>query len=74
MNYTNPYERDTSLSWAYNAGSNDSYYRRASPPHYFKDGNKLFGKEVFELNDDEIEAYRLGYDHNEILGDFKDWG
>lgn len=74
MNYTNPYELNSNLSHAYKAGSNDSYYGRGCRPHYYADGNKLFGEEITELTEEERKAYYLGFNNNEVLGDFKDWG
>lgn len=73
MSYRNPYERGTNLTYAYNAGSNDSYYGRGCCPHYYADGNKLFGAEITELTEEERKAYYLGFEDNEALGDFKNW-
>jgi hypothetical protein len=55
-------------------GSADSYYRRAYRPHYFVQGTRT-SEEITQdcMTDQEIAAYRAGYDHNESLGDFKDW-
>ena len=74
MNYSNPYENGTNLTYAYKAGSNDSYYGRGRRPHYYADGSKLFGAEITDLTEEEREAYYLGFNNNEALGDFKDWG
>lgn len=30
-------------------------------------------EEITDLTEDEIKAYMAGYQHNEILGDFKQW-
>ena len=54
-------------------GSADSYYRRSYRPHYFK-GATYQSEEVFEdqMTEDELAAYRAGWEYNEELGDFKD--
>ena len=59
----------------YDRGSADSYYRRGSSPHYFI-GYTYKSPIVIEFNmtDEEIEAYNAGYDDNEELGNYKDYG
>ena len=74
MSYRNPYENGTTESHAYNAGGADSYYRRGCRPHYYVDGNKLLGEEITEVTEEERKAYFLGFEDNEALGDFKNWG
>ena len=56
-------------------GSADSYYRRSYRPHYFK-GATYKSEEVFEdqMTEDDLAAYRAGWEYNEELGDFKDYG
>ena len=54
-------------------GSADSYYQRPFKPHYYAGGT---GKSppIFDLTDDELEAYEAGWIENETTGDRKDWG
>jgi hypothetical protein len=59
---------------AYDRGSADSYYRRGFRPHYFTGGTYM-SKEVTgeQMTPAEIEAYRAGYEQNEMEGNFKDY-
>lgn len=57
----------------YDRGSADSYYRRPYRPHYFK-GATYQSEIVTELTPEEIAEYKRGWDDNESIGDFKDWG
>jgi hypothetical protein len=63
---------DTSHGSPYDRGSADSYYGRGKLPHKGGVGGDS-GPRVTELTKEEVEAYRAGYDHNEELGDKKDW-
>jgi hypothetical protein len=54
-------------------GSADSYYYRDYSPHYWPNGTGN-GIKVVDLTDDQIKEYRAGWDENEELGHFKDWG
>ena len=54
-------------------GGADSYYGRGYSPHYWPDGTN-HGIKVVDLTDDQIKEYRAGWDENEELGHFKDWG
>ncbi len=60
---------------AFDRGSADSYYRRGFRPHYFV-GGTYQSEEITEdqMTEAEIQAYRAGFQYNEDLGDFKDWG
>ena len=60
---------------AFDRGSADSYYRRGRHPHYFK-GATYSSEEVTEkdMTPEEIKAYNDGFDYNESLGNYKDWG
>lgn len=55
-------------------GGADSYYRRGYNPHYFV-GSTYQSEEITEnqMTQDEIEAYRAGYEYNENLGNYKDY-
>lgn len=59
----------------FDRGSADSYYRRRERPHYYV-GDTGFSElvEIAEMTDEEVEAYKAGYEYNEELGDHKDWG
>ena len=59
----------------FDRGSADSYYRRGFRPHYFV-GGTYQSEEITEdqMTEAEIQAYRAGFQYNEDLGDFKDWG
>lgn len=57
----------------FDRGSADSYYNRGARPHWWPEGTGK-GKEVTELNIEEIEEYTAGYDDNEQYGEKKDWG
>ena len=59
----------------FDRGSADSYYRRGIDVHWWPLGtNKGYRIEIFEMSDDEIKAYHAGYEYNEMLGEYKDWG
>lgn len=63
----------------YDRGSADAYYGRAFSPHYYtwpKLGMYAKGDRVEEadMTDDQIEAYRAGFEDQVQSGDFKDWG
>jgi len=59
----------------YDRGGADSYYRRGFKPHYYS-GASMQSEEIPEalMTTIEVDAYRAGYNDNEELGDFKDWG
>lgn len=59
---------------AYDRGSADSYYRRGFNPHMFAGATYQSEEIKLEPGTSEYEAYKAGYDDNEKLGDFKDWG
>jgi hypothetical protein len=66
---------DTRHGGPYDRGRADSYYRRGSRPHYYVANSVTSAKvERANMTEAELEAYRAGYDANEELGDFKDWG
>ena len=59
----------------YDRGSADSYYGRPFEPHYFKGGTHLSEKvELADMTAEEITAYTRGFNDNEVLKNFKDWG
>jgi len=68
-------EYDTRHGGPYDRGGADSYYRRGFKPHYYS-GGTMQSDEIPEalMTPDEIKAYTKGFDDNEDLGDFKDWG
>ena len=59
----------------YDRGGADSYYRRGFKPHYYS-GDSMQSDEIAEalMTTAEVDAYRAGYNDNEDLGAFKDWG
>jgi len=57
----------------YDRGSADSYYRRGPEPHWYPEGTSR-GDRIVNLTPAEIAEYMAGYDENEIMGVFKDWG
>ena len=59
----------------YDRGGADSYYQRGACPHYYEGktySTKRIEKE--EMTEEEIEAYMAGYNENEDLRHFKEWG
>lgn len=66
--------KDAGNGSAFDRGAADSYYWRIRRPHYFKAGSYT-SEEVTEehMTAEQIEAYHLGYDWNEELGDKKLW-
>ena len=68
-------EYDNRHGGPYDRGGADSYYRRGFKPHYYS-GASMQSEEIPEalMTTVEVDAYRAGYNDNEELGDFKDWG
>ena len=68
-------EYDDRHGGPYDRGGADSYYRRGFKPHYYS-GASMQSEEIPEvlMTSAEVDAYRAGYNDNEELGDFKDWG
>lgn len=59
----------------YDRGGADSYYGRNFEPHYYKKDTYSSERVGYEnMTEEEIEAYRAGWDDNEKAGMFKDWG
>jgi len=59
----------------YDRGSADSYYGRGEQPHYYVGKTGLSKRvEQKDMTVEEIAEYKEGYDANEKLGHFKDWG
>ena len=56
----------------YDQGSADSYYQRASMPHWYPEGTGK-GEKIVNLTAEEIAEYAAGYADNEISGDHKEW-
>ena len=59
----------------YDRGGADSYYRRGLRPHYLV-GDTYQSEAVMidDMTPEEIEAYCAGYDDNEKIGNYKDYG
>lgn len=56
----------------YDRGSADSYYQRGFNPHYYTgDTNTSLRIEKDQMTEEEIAAYKAGYDDNESIGDYK---
>ena len=56
-------------------GNADSYYRRGINPHYFKGAS--YSSQLVEepdMTDEELAEYLAGYNKNEEMQNFKDWG
>ena len=51
-------------------GQADSYYGRPEMPHQIIDGKSI----TLKAGSDEAKAYYAGYQQNEDLGNYKDWG
>lgn len=59
----------------YDRGRADSYYRRKFNPHWYNYENKAMERRVkIEKGTPEYEEYKRGYEDNEEVGEFKDWG
>ena len=59
----------------YDRGGADSYYQRGYNPHYYTgDTRKSQEIPMSLMTAAEITAYTKGFNDNEDLGDFKDWG
>jgi len=58
----------------YDRGGADSYYGRGYNPHYYV-GDTGFSERIEKdaMTEEEIDAYRAGYDDNEEHGDKKEW-
>lgn len=69
----NKMKYDTRHGGPYDRGGADSYYRRAFKPHYYT-GDTYGSKRIETLTEEELEAYKAGYEDNEEAGAFKDWG
>lgn len=56
-------------------GSADSYYRRHPKPHYYVGKTNMSERvEADQMTQEEIDAYWAGFEYNESLGDYKDYG
>lgn len=61
----------------YDRGAADSYYRRYRLPHYYKlnaDGSRGELVNQYDMTPEEIAAYNEGYDMNEAMRNWKDYG
>ena len=59
----------------YDRGSADYYYRRPYKPHYYAGGTMTSQHiTMFQMTEDEVDAYRAGYDDAAAYGDQKDYG
>jgi hypothetical protein len=58
----------------FDRGSADSYYRRPYEPHYYM-GATGSSHRVTEqyMTQEELDAYRAGWEENEDEGNFKDY-
>ena len=59
----------------YDRGGADYWYHRPSCPHYFKGASyqsEMFGTD--QMTEEQIAAYRAGYNDAAERGDQKDWG
>ena len=63
----------------FDRGGADSYYHRRPKPHKIisetEEGTgRQYFKVVYDLTEEEVEAYNAGYEDNEDSGGKKDWG
>jgi hypothetical protein len=59
----------------YDRGSADSYYCRGIDPHWWPEGTYIGTRvEECDMSEAELEEYMKGYNGNEALNNFKDWG
>ena len=58
---------------AWDRGAADSYYRRPYEPHKYVAGTYT-SERVESLSATDLAAYKAGWNYNEELGDFKDYG
>ena len=59
----------------YDRGGADSYYGRSFDPHWWPEGTSIGTRiEMCDMSAEEIVEYTKGYNDNEELGFFKDWG
>lgn len=56
----------------YDRGSADSYYRRASRPHWYPEGTGK-GERIVDLTAEEIAEYAAGYTDNDAADNYKEW-
>jgi len=65
----------------YDRGSADSYYQRGPCPHYYVEGTTVFNLmnphlrvEEKDMTEQEIAEYMQGFNDNEKIRNFKDYG
>lgn len=59
----------------YDRGAADSYYGRPYAPHYWPEGTyKGFPVYYADMTTAQVKEYYTGYNDNEDMGNFKDWG
>ena len=51
-------------------GTADSHYNRRYNPHYYQ-GTTRISKE--DMNPEQVAEYEAGWEHNESIGDYKDY-
>lgn len=67
-------EYETRHGGPYDRGSADSYYRRGFDPHFYEGATYQSTRiEKEQMTEEEIIAYKAGYDDNEELGSYKEW-
>ena len=60
---------------AWDRGSADCYYMRPYRPHKYAGGTGASERiEAESLSSHDLAAYAAGWNYNERLGDFKDYG
>lgn len=65
-------DHDRSHGSPFDRGGADAYYRRPFKPHCFRATTQLISEDG--MTEEEIEAYRAGFNETVAAGDFKDWG
>jgi hypothetical protein len=59
----------------FDRGTCDSYYHRGTDPHYYVGGTAMSPRvEKADMTEDQLAAYKAGYEWNEYHGDKKDYG
>jgi len=71
MSNTKTYDKRHGGPW--DRGSADSYYGRGMQPHYYTGPTRTPSDSTYRwrLTAEELEAYKAGYDDNEVSGDRK---
>lgn len=68
-------EYSTRHGGPFDRGSVDYYYWRRPSPHYYLGNTGTSERvEMSMMTEEEIAAYRAGYERSQEIGERKDWG